>query len=503
MALFWDAPLEQLANPLLTPNPAKAPWYFLGLQELLHYFPPIVAGILIPTLVVLGLVVIPYFKINIAGRPFWAGNRQRRAAGSRRCGHCAGRSSGSFDAWTVLVPTVMAGAAWPASLFRTVQPRAMGRFLRSRPLSWWVMTWFIAVALTLTVVGTFFRGPGLVLGLALEIDMPPEEMGKVTKRLRLAFAVSSVVFLAVLAVSPVKDSLREWRRYETDYVRFAQTRPDTKRLLADFRPEIDQIWIPEMNVVDRCTTCHQGITRTQPAQTPPCPNLSVPIRRFRITSDWGCAVCHRGQGLGDGSAGSARDHARLGATDPAHSLTSRPPAAPAIAAICAETPRLDRGRELLARAELRRLPSPAGIERPAMLGPDLTNIGTKVSRAWIYKWLKEPRTITDSDGNVKVNGYESEDEPRMPQVPADRGRTARAFRLPEHAPERSRSSLTSSIHASWPHGKSGPTSLEQGETRFRADVLHHLPFAGRDPRRRNQADRRRYRARADQGWQAK
>ena len=48
MALFWDAPLEQLANPFLTPNPAKAPWYFLGLQELLHYFPPIVAGVLIP-----------------------------------------------------------------------------------------------------------------------------------------------------------------------------------------------------------------------------------------------------------------------------------------------------------------------------------------------------------------------------------------------------------------------------------------------------------------------
>src|SRR5215469_18720017 len=43
LALIWDAPLEQLANPLVTPNPAKAPWYFLGLQELLHYFPPLVA----------------------------------------------------------------------------------------------------------------------------------------------------------------------------------------------------------------------------------------------------------------------------------------------------------------------------------------------------------------------------------------------------------------------------------------------------------------------------
>src|SRR5579859_2731405 len=72
LALFWDAPLEQTANPLLTPNPAKAPWYFLGLQELLHYFPPIVAGVLIPTLVVVALIVIPYFHVNIAGRAIWA-----------------------------------------------------------------------------------------------------------------------------------------------------------------------------------------------------------------------------------------------------------------------------------------------------------------------------------------------------------------------------------------------------------------------------------------------
>src|SRR6516165_7545669 len=72
VALFWDAPLEQLANPLLTPNPAKAPWYFLGLQELLHFFPPFVAGILIPTLVVMALVVIPYFHVNIEGQAVWA-----------------------------------------------------------------------------------------------------------------------------------------------------------------------------------------------------------------------------------------------------------------------------------------------------------------------------------------------------------------------------------------------------------------------------------------------
>src|SRR3974390_2343852 len=78
VALFWDAPLEQLANPLLTPNPAKAPWYFLGLQELLHFFPPFVAGILIPTLVVIALIVIPYFRVNVEGQPLWSGKASKR-----------------------------------------------------------------------------------------------------------------------------------------------------------------------------------------------------------------------------------------------------------------------------------------------------------------------------------------------------------------------------------------------------------------------------------------
>ena len=54
------APLEEIANPAQTPNPAKAPWYFLGLQELLVYFDPWIAGVVLPGLIILGLVVIPY-----------------------------------------------------------------------------------------------------------------------------------------------------------------------------------------------------------------------------------------------------------------------------------------------------------------------------------------------------------------------------------------------------------------------------------------------------------
>src|SRR3989339_1658988 len=71
-----DAPLEELANPSKTPNPAKAPWYFLGLQEMLHYFPPVVAGVLLPTLIVIALIVIPYFEINIKREGLWKKNRE-------------------------------------------------------------------------------------------------------------------------------------------------------------------------------------------------------------------------------------------------------------------------------------------------------------------------------------------------------------------------------------------------------------------------------------------
>jgi hypothetical protein len=59
-ALAVDAPLLAEANPGRTENPAKAPWYFVGLQELLVYFDPWVAGVVIPTLIILGLMVIPY-----------------------------------------------------------------------------------------------------------------------------------------------------------------------------------------------------------------------------------------------------------------------------------------------------------------------------------------------------------------------------------------------------------------------------------------------------------
>jgi len=159
-ALFWDAPLEQLANPLLTPNPAKAPWYFLGLQELLHFFPPFVAGILIPTLVVIALVVIPYFNINIEGEALWAHRPGQRLLTILTIVLLLLGVLFVFEAWTIIVPTILVTALLVCSYILKRGEAGRLKVLAAKPLSWWVMTWFIAVAVCLTVVGTLFRGPG-------------------------------------------------------------------------------------------------------------------------------------------------------------------------------------------------------------------------------------------------------------------------------------------------------------------------------------------------------
>ncbi len=158
MALFFDAPLEGIANPMETPNPAKAPWYFLGLQELLHYFPPIVAGVILPALVVIALVVIPYGRVNTHPEPLWA-----RSSGLKTS--AIGAALGllivlfaAFKCWPIVIPT----AAFAAAIFAARLPRG-SRFrawLWTITLPTWIMTWFVTIATILTVIGTFFRGPG-------------------------------------------------------------------------------------------------------------------------------------------------------------------------------------------------------------------------------------------------------------------------------------------------------------------------------------------------------
>ncbi len=74
-----DAPLEEAANPSKTPNPSKAPWYFLGLQDILVYFDPWFAGVIAPVLIIVGLMLIPYLDVNPKGNGYYT-YTERKAA---------------------------------------------------------------------------------------------------------------------------------------------------------------------------------------------------------------------------------------------------------------------------------------------------------------------------------------------------------------------------------------------------------------------------------------
>jgi mono/diheme cytochrome c family protein len=295
--------------------------------------------------------------------------------------------------------------------------------------------------------------------------MPAEDMGKLTNRTRVIFAVSSVVFLIVLGISPFKDFRREWKQYKRSYLRFAQGRPDTKKLLADYRPDIDQIWLPGMNVVDRCTTCHQGITQASLAdKSVPQPFRAHPPIPHNVR-DWGCAACHRGQGPATEVAEAHES-----------TLAWEQPILPTrfIQASCGtchygdlpQTPQLTRGRQLLATLNCQGCHRLPGIDRPSMLGPDLTSIGTKVSREWIYKWLKEPRTLVDKDGNQTVNGYESAEEPRMPKfrLAETELRALSAYLSVQKAKPLAPHQIDAHVVAVW---SKNPELIAQGELRFR------------------------------------
>jgi menaquinol-cytochrome c reductase cytochrome b/c subunit len=158
ISLFVNAPLEWIANPEHTPNPAKAPWYFLGLQELLHYFPPVVGGVVLPTLTVIALIAIPYFKINLKKDGMWKEQPRQTLTGFLIFVGIVSLILLLFHVYAMLVPTIMISAIMLIPYFSKREGGIVG-WLGTRPLSWWVMTWFVVIAVVLTTIGTLFRGP--------------------------------------------------------------------------------------------------------------------------------------------------------------------------------------------------------------------------------------------------------------------------------------------------------------------------------------------------------
>ena len=167
LAMFFDAPLEEIANPEKTPNPAKAPWYFLGLQELLHYYPPIVSGVLLPGLAIVALIVVPYFDINLRRDAFWVGRTGRKLAalwGAVAVVSALLLATAAHPMWPVLVPL------WVVAMVMTI-PALWHRdeggigWLGTRSLAFWIFLWFLLASTALTVIGVAFRGPGWVFTL--------------------------------------------------------------------------------------------------------------------------------------------------------------------------------------------------------------------------------------------------------------------------------------------------------------------------------------------------
>lgn len=175
LALFVDAPLEELANPDKTPNPAKAPWYFLGLQELLHYYPPIVSGVALPGLLVVALAVIPYFDVNLERAAPWRKHRGRKLAilwltvGALVAVFA---TTGAHPVWPLIGPALLVALlmTWAAALpggdhkdgssNDHSNEGGAARWLRTRSFPFWIFTWFLLASVVLTVIGVFFRGPG-------------------------------------------------------------------------------------------------------------------------------------------------------------------------------------------------------------------------------------------------------------------------------------------------------------------------------------------------------
>jgi len=104
-SITLNAPLEEPANPNLTMNPSKAPWYFLGLQEMLVYFDPWIAGVVMPSIIMIGLMVFPYVDSNPLGNGYYT-LRQRRFA--------VGMFGAGFLMWIVLIVigTFIRGPGW-------------------------------------------------------------------------------------------------------------------------------------------------------------------------------------------------------------------------------------------------------------------------------------------------------------------------------------------------------------------------------------------------------
>jgi len=208
-----------------------------------------------------------------------------------------------------------------------------------------------------------------------------------------AFGSLSVILLIALAIAPAKDRFREWTRYQRQYVRLIRGRGEAATLQRRFQGGLQQIWMPELGVTDRCGTCHLGLKEASLSDIPTQPFRPHPPIPHSLT-EFGCVLCHRGQG-------AATD------VEEAHrsTLAWEEPIVPAryLESSCGQchwneltgTPQLNLGRKLLAHYDCLSchvLKTPQGRRVESTTdAPSLEHIARKTTREWIFAWLKNPQ----------------------------------------------------------------------------------------------------------------
>ena len=228
-----------------------------------------------------------------------------------------------------------------------------------------------------------------------------------------AFGVVSLIFLASLAIAPAKNFFSEWRHYQHGYLRMIRNRSEANTLQRHFKGGIEQIWLPELGVVDRCTSCHVGLKEASLVDVPTQPFRTHPVIPHKL-DEFGCTVCHRGQGAATTVAEAHNS-----------TLAWEQPILPAkyIESSCGEchrgpllgTPHLNQGRNLLSRygcVHCHTVKLPDGTTMKATDDPpSLSHIADKTTREWIYAWLKDPQAYaaTSTMPNFKLTDDDARD----------------------------------------------------------------------------------------------
>lgn len=176
-SVLRDAPLEEMANPDVTTNPAKAPWYFVGLQELLLHMHPALAGVIVPTILVLFLLALPYLDTDRQGAGVWFGSTRAKwiTLWSALYGMVTMTGFVLFDEFVGVQELLPGASAWvvgiaipfAALVIMVALPWLLlrSRSATTREMVIALFTLILASALVLTISGFLFRGPGMHLYL--------------------------------------------------------------------------------------------------------------------------------------------------------------------------------------------------------------------------------------------------------------------------------------------------------------------------------------------------